>query len=246
MTETSPELVEYSPGRMPHNAAMAAAGGNIVGYQDAAEADPPRRPAIHFQPSNNRIGLRHASDHVLVEAGRHGDEDAFAEMYRRTFARVCFEARRALRNHADAADAVSMAYASTFRAIRRGGGPHGPLLPYLLQSVRNSARMVVRPIRFNAEIPRGDMPDRPDPASTHFEAEDEDVKNAFSALPDRWRLVLWRVDVEQRDARDLMDEFGISANAIAALTQRARAGFRARYNALPADADAGRAHHRSV
>ncbi len=222
---------------MPHNAAMAVVGGNIVGDDDTAGAALPGPAVIRIQASNNRISLRQVSDLVLVEAGRRGDEDAFAEMYRRTSDRVRFEARRALRNHADAADAAAMAYASTFRAIRRGGGPHGPLLPYLLQSVRNSARMMARPIRFTAEIPRGDMPDRPDPASTHVDADDEHVKNAFSALPDRWRLVLWRVDVEQRDARELMDEFGISANAIAALTQRARAGLRARYNA-PAGTDA--------
>ena len=186
---------------------------------------------------NRLIGLRDESDHALVEAGRRGDEDAFTEMHRRTSARLRFEARRVLRSHADAADAVAMVYASTFRAIRRGGGPRGPLMPYLLQAVRNSARTMARPLRFNAEILRGDMLDRADPASTYVDDEDENVRSAFAALPARWRLVLWRVDVEKRDARELIDEFGISANAIAALTKRARAGFRDRYNEVPPGAE---------
>jgi hypothetical protein len=48
-------------------------------------------------------------------------------------------------------------------------------------------------------------------------------------LPERWRLALWKTEVEGVKPRDLADELGLSANATSALIYRAREGLREAY-----------------
>ena len=55
------------------------------------------------------------------------------------------------------------------------------------------------------------------------------VGGAFRALPERWRSVLWLTEVEGLPARDVAAVLGMSANAVAQLSMRARAGLRRNY-----------------
>jgi len=57
----------------------------------------------------------------------------------------------------------------------------------------------------------------------------DQLRQAFSALSPRHRLVLWLTTVEGRDLADVGTELGISANAAAALAHRARAALRHAY-----------------
>jgi len=52
------------------------------------------------------------------------------------------------------------------------------------------------------------------------------VRAAFESLPDRWREVLWYTEVEGMNAADVAPLLGLSPNAAAALSFRAREGLR--------------------
>jgi hypothetical protein len=60
-------------------------------------------------------------------------------------------------------------------------------------------------------------------------AESTLITQAFSSLPERWRTVLWQVEVEGERPAVVAPHFGLSANATAALARRARDGLRAAY-----------------
>jgi len=60
-------------------------------------------------------------------------------------------------------------------------------------------------------------------------AESTLISQAFSSLPERWRTVLWQVEVEGERPAVVAPHFGLSANATAALARRARDGLRAAY-----------------
>ena len=52
------------------------------------------------------------------------------------------------------------------------------------------------------------------------------VAQVFRALPTRWQEVLWYTEVEQLRPQSVAPFLGMSANAVAALSHRAREGFR--------------------
>jgi hypothetical protein len=55
------------------------------------------------------------------------------------------------------------------------------------------------------------------------------VLTAFDSLPERWRSVLWLTEVEGIPAREAASMLGVSANGVAQLAVRARAGLRERF-----------------
>src|SRR6478609_4758272 len=92
-----------------------------------------------------------ADDQALLAAARAGDQRAFAALYRSHHRRAMHEARKVVSNSSDAEDCVAAAYASTFQAIRKGGGPTEAFKPYLMAAVRNSALQLVRLKRYSNE-----------------------------------------------------------------------------------------------
>ena len=73
-----------------------------------------------------------ADDSALITSARAGDQQAFAALYRTTTAGRCTRPARSLPNQLDVEDCVSAAFASTFMAMRKGGGPTEAFRPYLL------------------------------------------------------------------------------------------------------------------
>jgi choice-of-anchor C domain-containing protein len=55
------------------------------------------------------------------------------------------------------------------------------------------------------------------------------VARAFTALPERWRTVLWHTEVEGESPAQVAPLLGLSANGVAALAYRAREGLRTAY-----------------
>jgi hypothetical protein len=55
------------------------------------------------------------------------------------------------------------------------------------------------------------------------------IRRAFTSLPERWRKVLWKMEVEGQRPAAVATNFGLSPNATAALARRARQGLRAAY-----------------
>lgn len=171
------------------------------------------------------------SDAELITAARAGDEQAYAELYRRHVAAALRFARSLTGNAADADDLVAEAFTRVLSALRGGNGPAEAFRPYLLSAVRNAfydnARRSLREHPVEELTPIAPGVPFVDPAA----AADERrlIATAFQALPERWQLVLWHTEVEGEQPADIAPLLGISANAVAALAYRAREGLRERY-----------------
>lgn len=61
------------------------------------------------------------------------------------------------------------------------------------------------------------------------EFEKSAIRAAYESLPDRWRTVLWHLDVEGRKPQELGPLLDMSANSVSALVYRARSGLREAY-----------------
>ena len=138
-------------------------------------------------------------------------------------------------------DIVAEAFARVLAAIRAGGGPDRAFRGYLLAAVRNVANDWIAGRRRVTVI--GDMDEESGDRSARLalgfssgaEAEAEAraearlIVSAFSRLPERWRTVLWHLEVEGKAPADVAPLLGLSANGVSALAMRAREGLRQAY-----------------
>ncbi len=165
----------------------------------------------------------------LVTAARFGDREAFAELYRRfrPAARATAAALRVSRFDRD--DIVDEAFANILSAFQRGSGPVDSFRPYLVAAVRN---LVYNQSRRNSRADEGCLRLRADllrDQLTSAEFEPEPMHRALGQLPQRWQHILQEVEIDGRRPAELAGELGMSANAVAALSSRARRGLRTAY-----------------
>ncbi|MFK4836844.1 sigma-70 family RNA polymerase sigma factor, partial [Microbacterium sp. ZW T2_14] len=178
-------------------------------------------------PHSAAIGepLRERSDEDLVTATRAGDDAAYAVLWERHVASGR-SAARAVSPNVDPDDIVSEAFTSILSAIRRGGGPTEGFRPYLFASIRNVAASWGRRTH---ELPIDDLDDRAADSAAEFAelvADRSVLAQAFRELPERWRELLWYIEVEGMKPREVAPLLGMSANAVSALAYRAREGFK--------------------
>ena len=136
-------------------------------------------------------------------------------------------------------DIVAEAFARVLAAIQAGGGPDHAFRPYLLAAVRNLANDWIAARRRMTVI--GDLDeeagDRSALLTSGFSADAEAearaearlIVRAFSRLPERWRRVLWQLEVEGKAPAEVAPVFGLSGNGVSALAMRAREGLRQAY-----------------
>jgi RNA polymerase sigma factor (sigma-70 family) len=171
-----------------------------------------------------------ADDRELLRRVRAGEDSAFAEL----FSRHAGVARGfALRYATDATEADDIAAEAFFRvlqAVRRGAGPDDNVRGYLLTVVRRLAAEW-RTRRRDVPVADEELSRRVDPDADQAgtRAEAHLIARAFTSLPQRWRRVLWQVEVEGERPAVVAPRFGLSPNATAALARRAREGLRAAY-----------------
>jgi len=165
-------------------------------------------------------------DEQLVALTGTGNQAAFAQLWRR-HRDSAYALAKSVNARADAEDAVSEAYARVFSAIRGGGGPKIAFRAYLMQTTRNIAADWQRQpgAHLHEDL---DVFEDPTGEPAHGEGRLDSVMacSAFQGLPANWRQVLWYVDVEGMPAREVAALMGMSSNAVAALTYRARDGLR--------------------
>ncbi|MGN6218910.1 MAG: sigma-70 family RNA polymerase sigma factor [Microbacterium sp.] len=169
--------------------------------------------------------LRERSDEQLVLATRAGDNAAYAVLWERHVASGR-SAARAVSPNVDPDDIVSEAFTSILSAIRKGGGPHEGFRPYLFATIRNVAASWGRRTQ---ETPLDDLDERASESEAEFAelvADRSVLAQAFRELPERWRELLWYVEVEGMKPREIAPLLGMSANAVSALAYRAREGFK--------------------
>lgn len=171
-------------------------------------------------------------DLVLVERARAGSAEAVAELWSRHHPTALRVAHHLVGNPHDAEDVAADAFSRMLSAILDGAGPTGSVSAYLKRAVRNL--VINRAERRESHNVVTDDPElyvwhdaSADPVA--HSAELGLVREAFDSLPMRWRTVLWRTAVDRDPNTVVARHMGISANAVAALAGRARAGFRTAY-----------------
>jgi RNA polymerase sigma factor (sigma-70 family) len=175
------------------------------------------------------------TDSVLVDRVVAGFDDAFDELYRRHVDSAWRVAQAVTGNAHDAGDAVSEAFAKVLQAVRDGRlDESGSFRAYLLTATRNASLDILRrtgKLRTGADEEL-DMvaASQPGPAEKITGREDAVLMaEAFRALPERWRSVLWLTEVEGVATREAAAALGLTANGAAQLAVRARAGLRDRF-----------------
>ena len=165
-----------------------------------------------------------------MERLRAGEDAAFGELFSRHSDAVRRLAMGLVSDRAEAEDLVAEAFFRVLQAIRRGAGPVDNVRGYLL--------IVARRVAWEWNGRRRDVPVSDeeldvrvgaDPDNTGQSTERNLITRAFTSLPERWRSVLWKVEVEGERPAVVAGNFGLSPNATAALARRARQGLRAAY-----------------
>lgn len=178
----------------------------------------------------DQLGLDECDDAQLITMARSGSQDAYAEL----FNRYSYAGRRLARHLGqgeDSDDVVAEAFAQVLDLVRRGKGPDRAFRAYLFTTIRHEcgrrakARKRVMPTdddtQIDTAVPFGD--------GQLDDFEKTAVRAAYESLPDRWRTVLWHLDVEGRKPQELGPLMDLSANSVSALVYRARSGLREAY-----------------
>ncbi|MFL6142721.1 MAG: sigma-70 family RNA polymerase sigma factor [Labedaea sp.] len=169
-------------------------------------------------------------DRALLERLRAGEDAAFGELFARHAMAVRRLAYGLVSDRSEAEDLTAEAFFRVLQAIRRGSGPVDNVRAYLLTVARRVAwewRARHRDVPVSDEELNHRAGAGPDAAGQSTERNL--IRRAFTSLPERWRSVLWKVEVEGERPAVVATNFGLSANATAALARRARQGLRAAY-----------------
>nr|WP_246220845.1 sigma-70 family RNA polymerase sigma factor [Phytoactinopolyspora mesophila] len=165
---------------------------------------------------------------------RAGDDDAVDTVYREIAPLARQTANRILRDHHAADDMVQEAFYLVIRAIRAGRGPTDSFEGYLLSTVRRLAyqhwtaerRTICTDDIWSEHLV--DAPTVPTPQS-------DLVGAAWASLPQRWRSILWLIEVDRYAPAEIARELSMNANAVSSLASRARCALRAAYLTLACD-----------
>ncbi|USX50022.1 sigma-70 family RNA polymerase sigma factor [Lentzea sp. HUAS12] len=180
-------------------------------------------------------------DRDLLARVREGDDSAYGELFSRHADAIRRFSLRHVREAAEADDLTAEAFFRMLQAIRRGSGPTDHVRTYLLTVARRVA-WEWSGRRRDVPVEDEELGRRVEPVSDNANRRVEHnlITRAFSSLPERWRVVLWRVEVEGERPATVAPHFGLSPNAMSALARRAREGLRAAYLQAHLAADDGR------
>src|SRR5437867_12747656 len=167
-------------------------------------------------------------DAALVERFQAGDEAAFAELYRRYYARLRRACRRRLGDESDADEAAQEALVRAYKALPRFGGSRRfyPWLRVIAENVCVAMRR--RPTVVDAPNPGGGDP----VLDAVVDAADrQQVRQALAAMAPRQQaaLSMW---AEGWPSSHIAAELGCTAGAADVTVHRARQSFRRRYLSL--------------
>jgi RNA polymerase sigma factor (sigma-70 family) len=172
-----------------------------------------------------------ADDARLLNMVRAGDSDAFGVLQDRHEAAARRLARHLVASPYEVDDVVGEAFAWVLDVTRRGGGPSNAFRPYVLTALRRVCyhRLTGQPTWQRADDRALAEPGEPfvEPSMAGFETAL--VARAYLSLPERWRAVLWHVQVEQAPPAEVAPQLGLTRNGVAALDRRATEGLRQAY-----------------
>ncbi|WIX90219.1 sigma-70 family RNA polymerase sigma factor [Amycolatopsis sp. DG1A-15b] len=171
------------------------------------------------------------SDAALIAAVRGGDIAAYGELYDRHLPAARRVAAAIAADRAERDDLIAEGFTRVLRILRSGEGPDEDFRPYLLTTIRNtmiSWRRRDSAVSLVAEVPDvlpGAGSDEPVGSRLHAAV----AGDAFASLPERWRTVLWRTEIDGESPARIAEDLGMTPNGVAALAYRAREGLRQAY-----------------
>ncbi|MEV6824153.1 sigma-70 family RNA polymerase sigma factor [Amycolatopsis sp. NPDC051102] len=171
------------------------------------------------------------SDAALITAVRGGDIAAYGELYDRHLVAARRVAAAIAADQAEREDLIAEGFTRVLRILRSGEGPDEDFRPYLLTTIRNtmiSWRRRDSAVSLVAEVPDvlpGAGSDEPVGSRLHATV----AADAFASLPERWRTVLWRTEIDGDPPARIAEDLGMTPNGVAALAYRAREGLRQAY-----------------
>ena len=176
------------------------------------------------------LALAELDDAELLSMARQDNQEAYAALFTR-YTYAAHRLARHLGQREEAEDVVSESFAQVLDLVRRGKGPDRAFRAYLFTTIRHEsarrakARQRVLPTdddrQIDSVVPFG--------GGQLDDFEKSAIRAAYESLPDRWRTVLWHLDVEGRKPHELGPLLDLSANSVSALVYRARSGLREAY-----------------
>ncbi len=183
------------------------------------------------QPTELDAAALGPSDAELIAAVRGGDAQAYGALFERHASSARNLARQHSRNDADADDLVSEAFAKVLAVLQAGGGPDVAFRSYLFTTLR---RVAYDRTKAGSKVQLSDDLSAYDPGVPFVDPAIEGlertlVAEAYATLPERWRAVLWHMEVEELSPVEIAPILGLTANGVSALAYRAREGLRQAY-----------------
>jgi RNA polymerase sigma factor (sigma-70 family) len=177
------------------------------------------------------------TDAELLALVRRGEVSAYGTLFTRHRAAAMNLAVQLARCPADADELTADAFHRVLARINQGHSPVSQFRAYLLTTLRHIAYDKTRRDR-RLELAEDvtevsgvntEKISEPFNDTTIAGLERSLTARAFERLPERWRAVLWHVEVEGQTPTEVAPIFGLTANAASALLYRARAGLRTAY-----------------
>lgn len=172
-----------------------------------------------------------AVDPEVVERARKGDDAAFEELVRETYAEMYGVAYRLLGNEDDARDVLQEAYVRVYKSLKKFRGDSA-LSTWLYRITANAAYTYMRKRQKHRhdDLERVEEPESttllPEDASQNSDLRDE-LKDLLLTLPPDQRVVVVMKDVYDLPHDEIADELGISVTAAKVRLHRARKRLRA-------------------
>lgn len=128
-------------------------------------------------------------------------------------------------------DLAAEAFEKVIGLIRDGKGPDLVFRTYLVRTIRtghiDQLRRVRLQQRHESVDPDPSGVDASDPFVDVFEKSA--ITDAYRALPEAWRLVLWHIEVDGADRHEVAELLGVTPEAVSSMLYRARRGLRTAY-----------------
>jgi len=161
---------------------------------------------------------RQLTDDALMQLLRNSDAGAFEEIYRRHWERLALQVLKIIRSREDARDIVQEVFVSIWKR-RMEIELRGPLIGYLLRSVRNVAiRHIEKNITRNHYLETLSDSLAVDAASpeTYFEYKElkHTVDQAVANLPSKMQEVYLLSRKEKMTYKEIANRLGIAENTV--------------------------------
>ncbi|MEJ7634298.1 sigma-70 family RNA polymerase sigma factor [Aeromicrobium sp.] len=179
---------------------------------------------------SGEVALEELDDNELLDLTRQENAGAYAVLYDR----YVYSARRLARHlgqREEADDVVSESFAQVLDLLQRGKGPDRAFRAYLFTTIRHESG---RRAKANKRVMPTDDESQID-ATVSFgggqldEFESSAIRAAYESLPERWRTVLWHLDVEGLKPNEIAPLLDMKPNSVSALVYRARSALRDAY-----------------